>query len=87
MPIWQFGDLMICRFAGLSIWRFDDLARGVWDFDCEHIETSPQPPSKGEPIHEHYTNDYEQHTNDYEDYTNDLLIDKLAHWQIDSLAN
>ncbi|WP_462352411.1 hypothetical protein [Capnocytophaga leadbetteri] len=63
--------------------------------------TSPQPPSKGEPIHEQhtndyedytndyedYTNDYEDYTNDYEDYTNDLLIDKLAHWQIGKLTH
>ena len=55
---------MICRFVDLPIF----------------IETSPQPPSKGEPIHE-------QHTNDYEDYTNDLLIDKLTHWQIGKLTN
>ena len=47
------------------IWRFVDL--------LIFIETSPQPPSKGEPIHEHYTSN--------------MLIDKLAHWQIDSLAN
>ena len=69
--IGRFVDLAICRFGDLSIWRFADLVI--------FVETSPQPPSKGEPIHEHYTNDYEQHTNDYEDYTNDLLIDKLAH--------
>ena len=77
--IGRFVDLAICRFADLSIWRFADLVI--------FVETSPQPPSKGEPIHEHYTNDYEQHTNDYEDYTNDLLIDKLTHWQIGKLTN
>ena len=62
--IGRLADLRICGFADLSIF----------------IETSPQPPSKGEPIHE-------QHTNDYEDYTNDLLIDKLTHWQIGKLTN
>jgi len=71
---------MICRFADLAIWRFADLRIcGFADLSI-FIETSPQPPSKGEPIHE-------QHTNDYEDYTNDLLIDKLTHWQIGKLTN
>ena len=74
---------MIGRFGDLSICRFVDFCRNILTLYI----TSPQPPSKGEPIHEHYTNDYEQHTNDYEDYTNDLLIDKLTHWQIGKLTN
>ena len=85
---------MIGRLADLPICRFVDLAIFVETFPRYNIPPftySATParglPSKGEPIHEHYTNDYEQHTNDYEDYTNDLLIDKLVHWQIDSLAN
>ena len=69
---------MICRFG--------DFCRNIPPFTYSAAPARGLP-SKGEPIHEHYTNDYEQHTNDYEDYTNDLLIDKLAHWQIDSLAN
>ena len=54
--IWRFVDLTISRFADLLICRFVDLSI--------FVETSPQPPSKGEPIHEHYTNDYEDYTND-----------------------
>ena len=42
-----FFDLSICRFADLPICRFVNL--------MIFIETSPQPPSKGEPIHEHNT--------------------------------
>ena len=62
---------MICRFVDLSICRFADLSI--------FVETSPQPPSKGEPIHEHYTNDYEQHTNDYEDYISNYEDYTLTH--------
>ena len=74
---------MICRFADLSICRFVDFCRNI----ALLYITSPQPPSKGEPIHEHHTNDYEHYTSNYEDYTSDLLINsltigKLTHWQI-----
>ena len=52
---------MICRFVDLTIWRLADLTI--------FVETSPQPPSKGEPIHEQHTNDYGDYTSNYEDYT------------------
>ena len=57
--IWRFADLLICRFV--------DFCRNIPPFYI----TSPQPPSKGEPIHEHYISNYE-------DYTSDLLINSLT---------
>ncbi len=59
---------MICRFVNLPIWRFADLSIFVETSPLFYI-TSPQPPSKGEPIHEHYTNNHGDYTSNYEDYT------------------